>query len=151
MPDQADSSRSDLRLVAALFLRGLGLAYACAFLSLWVQIEGLVGARGIAPAAELLAFARERLGGSAPLALPTLLWVSGASDWALHALCGCGVVASLALVIGRAPFFAALAAWLAYLSLASVGDVFTSFQWDALLLESGLVAGCGSRARSCSS
>ncbi len=83
---------------------------------------------------------RERLGGSAPLALPTLLWVTGASDWALHALCASGVLAALALILGRAPFLAAFAAWLAYLSLASVGDVFTSFQWDALLLESGLVA-----------
>ncbi|HXX48164.1 MAG TPA: lipase maturation factor family protein, partial [Myxococcota bacterium] len=35
---------------------------------------------------------------------------------------------------------AAFTAWLAYLSLSCVGDVFLSFQWDALLLESGVVA-----------
>ena len=50
------------------------------------------------------------------------------------------MAAALALVAGRASFWAAGVAWLAYLSLASVGDVFLSFQWDALLLESGLVA-----------
>ena len=140
VPNEVARSGKGLELVAALFLRGLGLVYACAFLSLWVQIEALIGARGIAPAAELLAFARDRLGGSAPLALPTLLWISGASDWALHGLCAFGVLAALALVLGRAPFIAAFGAWLTYLSLACVGDVFTSFQWDALLLESGLVA-----------
>jgi hypothetical protein len=123
-----------------LYLRGLGIVYACAFLSLWVQIDGLIGAHGIAPAADLLAYARERLGGSAPLALPTLLWVTGPSDWALHALCALGVAAAAALLLGRAPLAAAFVAWLSYLSLVCVGDVFTSFQWDMLLLEAGWVA-----------
>jgi hypothetical protein len=129
-----------VRATAGLFLRLLGAVYACAFVSLWVQVDGLIGSRGIAPAADLLALARDRLGAGAPLALPTVLWLTGASDWALHALCAAGVAAALALVAGRASFWAAAAAWLAYLSLASVGDVFLTFQWDALLLESGLVA-----------
>ena len=87
-----------------------------------------------------MAFAREQLGASAPLALPTLLWITGASDGALHALCALGVLAALALIAGRGAGVAALVAWLAYLSLACVGDVFTNFQWDALLLEAGAVA-----------
>jgi lipase maturation factor 1 len=129
-----------VRVTAALFLRLLGAVYVSAFVSLWVQIDGLIGANGIAPAGDLLALARDRLGGSAPFALPTLLWLTGAGDRALHALCAAGVAAGLALVAGRARFWAAALAWLAYLSLCSVGDVFLSFQWDALLLESGLVA-----------
>jgi len=32
-----------------LFLRGLGLIYLIAFLSLWVQIEGLIGSKGLLP------------------------------------------------------------------------------------------------------
>jgi hypothetical protein len=129
-----------VRVTAALFLRTLGGVYVCAFASLWVQVDGLIGAQGIAPAADLLALARERLGSTAPLALPTGLWLTGAGDWALHALCAAGVAAGLALVAGRASFWAAALAWLAYLSLSSVGGVFLSFQWDALLLESGLLA-----------
>jgi lipase maturation factor 1 len=127
-------------LVAALFLRGLGVVYACAFASLWVQVDGLIGARGIAPAAELLALAREKLGAEAPLALPTLLFVTGASDWALQVFCAVGLAAGVALALGRVPRSAASVAWLAYLSLTVVGDVFLSFQWDALLLEAGVVA-----------
>src|SRR5262249_23523640 len=126
--------------VAGLFLRSLGAVYLCAFASLWVQLAGLIGAQGIAPARALLELARERLGSGAPLALPTLLWLTGGADWALHGLCALGVAAALALVAGRASFWAALAAWLAYLSLVCVGDVFLSFQWDMLLLEAGLVA-----------
>ena len=129
-----------MQRVAGLFLRLLGVVYLCAFASLWVQLDGLIGSRGIAPANALLALARERLGASAPLALPTLLWLTGPGDWALHALCAAGVVAALALLARRASFWAALAAWVAYLSLVSVGDVFLSFQWDMLLLESGVVA-----------
>jgi lipase maturation factor 1 len=126
--------------VAAGFLRALGGVYACAFLSLWVQLSGLIGAHGIAPAAELLSYARDRVGAGAPLVLPSLLWLTGASDWALHALCLLGVTASALLVLGRFPLAAAGVAWLAYLSLTSVGDVFLGFQWDALLLETGVVA-----------
>jgi len=126
--------------VAAVFLRGLGVVYACAFTSLWVQIDGLIGAQGIAPAADLLALAREKLGAAAPLALPTLLFATGASDWALHAFCALGLAAALLLAGGRAQRSAALVAWAAYLSLTAVGDVFLSFQWDALLLEAGVVA-----------
>jgi len=137
--DQPETASVDR--VAELFLRGLGAVYLCAFVSLGVQVVGLVGAQGIEPAAELLALARDRLGaGGAVFALPTLLWLSGASDWALQGLCALGSAAGLLLVLGRARLAAAFSAWLAYLSLSCVGDVFLSFQWDALLLESGVVA-----------
>ena len=43
------------QLVQRLFLRGLGLIYFAAFVSLWVQIAGLVGARGVLPAKPTLA------------------------------------------------------------------------------------------------
>ena len=81
----------------------------------------MIGASGIAPAADLLALARERLGASAPArAARRVLWLTGAGDWALHALCAAGVAAGLALVAGRASFWAAALAWLAYLSLCTV-------------------------------
>jgi hypothetical protein len=126
--------------VAAAFLRALGLVYACAFVSLWLQIDALIGSHGIVPAAELLDYARAQLGAKALREVPTLLWLLGASDWLLHALCLVGLVAACVLLSGRYALPGALAAWLAYLSLASAGEPFLSFQWDALLLETGLVA-----------
>jgi len=99
-----------------------------------VQLDGLIGSRGVVPAAELLAVARERLGGDAILRLPTLLWLAP-SDAGLRALAGLGIAASLLLVAGRLRRAALLAAWTSYLSLCAVGDVFLSYQWDALLLE----------------
>src|SRR5262249_22560654 len=37
-----------------IFLRGLGIIYLIAFLSLWTQISGLIGSHGILPAADLM-------------------------------------------------------------------------------------------------
>ncbi|HTO06854.1 MAG TPA: lipase maturation factor family protein [Myxococcota bacterium] len=142
MPDPEPPGHAAEARVAALFLRALGLVYASAFLSLRAQLDALIGSQGIVPASELLGYAREELGGGlhAALELPTLLWLTGASDWALHALCGIGAAAAALLVAGRFSLAAAGVAWLAYLSLAAVGDPFLSFQWDALLLEAGFVA-----------
>jgi hypothetical protein len=140
MPDPQAPAHAGVERVAAGFLRALGLVYACAFASLWVQVDALIGAQGIVPAAELLDYARAELGAKAALELPSLLWVLGSNDWALHALCLAGVIAACVLMAGRFSLAAAAVAWLAYLSLASVGDPFLSFQWDALLLETGLVA-----------
>src|SRR5215469_12208651 len=122
-------------LVRALFLRSLGLVIVCAFASLWVQIDGLIGSKGIAPAQELLRIAAARLGPEAYWRVPTLLWID-CSDATLHFLCALGVVLGLCLSLG-APRPALLLAlvWGLYLSLASVGNVFLGYQWDTLLLE----------------
>ena len=45
-----------------LFLRLLGLVYITAFASLALQVEGLVGSRGIVPASEFLSWARSQTG-----------------------------------------------------------------------------------------
>ena len=140
MSDAQPPGHAGVERVAAAFLRALGLVYLCAFGSLAVQVDALVGSHGIAPAAQLLTWANQELGARAMLELPTLLWAIGASDWAIHALCLAGITAALFLAAGIASFRAAAIAWLSYLSLAAVGDPFLSFQWDALLLEAGLVA-----------
>ena len=92
----------DYRLTRGVFLALLGLVYLSAFASLWVQLDGLIGSGGIAPAAELLERADLRLGGEARWRIPSLLWL-GSSDGALHGLCAAGVAASLLLVGGVAP------------------------------------------------
>jgi hypothetical protein len=123
--------------VRGLFLAGLGAVYACAFVSLWVQIEGLIGSGGIAPIADTLDYYRDPSRGFRRF--PTLLWLDH-SDLALHVLCGAGVAASACIVAGVARLPCLVLAWACYLSLFAAGVVFTSFQWDVLLLECGFLA-----------
>src|SRR5438105_8334213 len=69
-----------------IFLRALGAIYAAAFLSLHVQVAGLLGERGILPAASLLERAHRLLGAEAYLRLPSVFWLTGASDATLRAI-----------------------------------------------------------------
>ncbi|MGB8169986.1 MAG: lipase maturation factor family protein [Chthoniobacteraceae bacterium] len=117
----------------------LGLIFFCAFASLGLQVRGLLGAQGISPAAEFLRAVREQLGGSAWTSVPTLFWFN-ASDGFLVGACVAGCVISAALVAGFAPGACSLALWALYLSLCAVGSPFLNFQWDALLLETSLLA-----------
>ncbi len=122
-----------------LFLRALGCIYLIAFLSLWVQIHGLIGSKGILPADQFLAAVREQVGTSGYYVVPTLFWLNP-SDIFLHFLCAGGVVLSLVLIAGFFPPFTLAGLWVFYLSLVSVGQAFLSFQWDVLLLEAGFLA-----------
>jgi hypothetical protein len=122
-----------------LFLRLLGVVYFVAFASLAVQITGLVGERGILPVAEFLGRVHGVYGSDAYRLLPTLVWFSP-SDTFLTILCWSGMLASLLLMAGIGAAGAAALLWLLYLSLTIAGQVFLQFQWDALLLETGLLA-----------
>ncbi|HUK12109.1 MAG TPA: lipase maturation factor family protein [Thermoanaerobaculaceae bacterium] len=131
-------------LVRWLFLRSLGVVYLVAFASLATQVSGLIGRRGILPAAEFMQaagahFDARGVGAMRVAALPTLCWLS-ASDGFLRGLCVAGVVMAAAVVIGIAPAPLLGLLWLVYLSLVVVGRDFLAFQWDALLLETGLLA-----------
>jgi predicted DCC family thiol-disulfide oxidoreductase YuxK len=121
------------------FLRGLGVIYLIAFVSLGLQIHGLIGSDGILPAARFLDAVHAHCGAAAYRLLPTLAWF-GAGDGALTALWVAGAIAALALIVGVARPVAAVSAWGVYLSLAGVSRDFLSFQWDGLLLEAGLLA-----------
>jgi hypothetical protein len=137
-PSEAGSG-SGWHLSRRVFLCGLSGVYAVAFASMGFQVEGLLGSGGIGPAAEFLERAFEALGANAYWRVPTWLWF-GCSDAALSALCVLGFAASAAAAFGFAPAAALFVAWSAYLSLVVVGDVFFAYQWDTLLLETGLLA-----------
>ena len=122
-----------------LFLRAIGCIYLIAFLSLWVQIHGLVGSNGILAADQYLSAVRQQVGIAGYHLVPTLFWLYP-SDLFLHILCAGGVVLSFVLIAGFFPPLALAGLWGLYLSLVSVGQVFLSFQWDVLLLEVGLLA-----------
>ncbi|HEV3163801.1 MAG TPA: DCC1-like thiol-disulfide oxidoreductase family protein, partial [Isosphaeraceae bacterium] len=123
----------------AILLRGMGLIYLVAFGSLAVQIDGLIGSQGILPLADFLHRAHQALGDSARTALPTLLWLD-ASDRALHVLCWGGVALGALLAAGVMPGACVVLLWLFYLSLSVAGQEFLNYQWDGLLLETGLLA-----------
>jgi predicted DCC family thiol-disulfide oxidoreductase YuxK len=122
-----------------IFLRTVGLTYLIAFVSLWVQVDGLVGERGILPVREFLPALKAEYGARAILALPTICWVNS-SNMALHLLCGTGVIASAALMAGALPVIGLILCFCSYLSLTIAGQTFLSFQWDILLLETGFLA-----------
>ncbi len=121
------------------FLRALGLIFLIAFVSLWVQIDGLIGSNGITPAREFLPAARAQLGDRAWSILPTLCWFNS-SDGFLHFLCGGGVALSLLLIFGIAQALSLVGLVAFYLSLTIAGQTFLSFQWDILLIETGFLS-----------
>lgn len=128
---------SSHRLAIWLFLRSLGGIFLVAFLSLWGQLDGLYGRRGILPVRGFLDRISRSGAGSRALRVPSLFWLN-ASDATLHGACAAGVAASLLVVLGVAPA-ALLVLWLLYLSFASAGGAFLSYQWDVLLLEAGFL------------
>jgi hypothetical protein len=122
-----------------VFLRLLGLVYLIAFVSLGVQVTGLIGEHGILPAGGFLRAVRENLGNQGYWKVPTLCWFD-ASDAALRVQCAGGAALALLLIVGVAPRPVLLVLWILYLSLVKAGQTFLSFQWDILLLETGFLA-----------
>jgi lipase maturation factor 1 len=136
--------RPEYFLARWIFLRAMGLIYLVAFVSLWTQINGLIGDNGILPEGHYLAAAKQwfdeqGIGMGRFHSLPTLSWLNS-SDGFLQFQCVAGVILACLLVIGIAPVPALALLWLLYLSLTTVGGAFLSFQWDILLLEAGFLA-----------
>src|SRR5713101_8209595 len=121
------------------FLHALGLIYLIAFVSLWVQADGLVGGNGVSPVNQFLPGVREQFGRQAYSLLPTLCWFNSSNAF-LHFLCGGGVFLSLLLIAGIVPVVSLIALFVFYLSLTIAGQTFLSFQWDILLLETGFLS-----------
>ncbi len=121
------------------FFRGLGLIYLAAFWSMATQIEGLIGENGILPIQDQLDrigywYAEEKY-----RQFPTLFWLD-ASNPALKTVCIAGIGAALMVSLDMFVAPALIASYTLYLSIATAGQDFTSFQWDVFLLESGFLA-----------
>lgn len=131
---------SQYRLSRWIFVRGVALIYAIAFLSLWGQIEGLVGSSGILPAANIAEQLSHHSTFEALKRWPSLFLLNP-TDAMLHILCGTGAFLSMMLAFtGFLPGVTLLVLWALYLSLAHVGQIFLGYQWDILLLETGFLA-----------
>jgi hypothetical protein len=137
-PEPTDGSRPTHLAPRWIFLRALGAIYFSAFLSLDLQIHGLIGPHGLEPAGAALA----HLHGSwlwRHWNVPTVLWL-GAGDDALTALTAFGMLASALLVANVAPRAAAAVCWVLFLSWVSCGGDFASYQSDYMLLEAGFMS-----------
>lgn len=122
-----------------LFLRLLACVYLSAFVSLSVQVIGLVGSEGLLPLPHFLEQVHNYYGFSAYWKMPGLFWFWN-SDSALLTACYAGALLSMLVILSPArPLLLALL-YLLYLSLFYAGQSFMTFQWDLLLLESGFLA-----------
>ena len=144
-----------LLATAGLVERAAATVSAVAFLSFGVQLVGLIGESGLAPAVALMrrrdrsvqwatASWRERL--AAFHKLPTVFWFLGPSDGALRGVCAAGLTASLTLAclggawsangIGvAASCLFWLLAYVCHLSLIAVSGDFLGLQSDSNLCE----------------
>ena len=138
-PDPDAHRAGAVRRDATVVLRLLAVVYGIAFASLAVQITGLVGEHGILPVRAFLESIAQNFGGVRYLAVPSIFWWSP-EDSALRFVCWAGVVLAALLLTGRMTRLILILLYVLYLSLASVGQEFLSFQWDALLLETGFLA-----------
>jgi predicted DCC family thiol-disulfide oxidoreductase YuxK len=134
----------DYHLIETVFLRLLGLIFLFAFWSLLQQIVGLAGAHGLIPTAQILNSMQTDLGSRAYLLVPTIFWFK-ATDSFLSGACAAGMLASLFLMFSSRfalvwQRLSVLACFVLYLSVISIGQPFTIFQWDALLLEAAFLS-----------
>jgi len=135
---------SEYFLTRWVFLRALGVIYFIAFISLWMQIGGLMGHNGILPVDQYMSDLQKicdtkGIGLERLHLVPTLCWFN-ASDGFLNFQCAAGACAAILLIFGIAPVPCLALLWLLYLSLVTVGQDFFAFQWDNLLLEAGFLA-----------
>lgn len=118
--------------------RGVAAVYLIAFVCAARQFRGLIGERGMLPVPEFLAQRSFR-------SMPSLFHLHY-SDRMFATVCWAGAAVSAAMVVGMAgvvPLWAAMALWLLlwvlYLSIVNVGQIWYSFGWESLLLETGLL------------
>jgi len=123
-----------------LFLRALGLIFLSGFYSLAFQIYGLIGERGILPAASYLSEIAGAFGPSKRVwYAPTLLWLHS-GDTALKLVVAGGLIASALLVLNVWPRLMVGISTLLFLSCIAALQDFSSYQSDGMLLEAGFLS-----------
>jgi hypothetical protein len=127
----------DHRLARWVTLRLLGLVYLFAFLGHARQDLALLGADGLTPAADFLAWRAQE--GDGFWQRPTLFWFDS-SDGAIVGAAWLGVVLALAVTAGFANAPALGVLWILQLSFVHVGQVWTGYGWELQLAETGFLA-----------
>ncbi|CEM09631.1 unnamed protein product [Vitrella brassicaformis CCMP3155] len=137
------------RISRFLFIRGVGICYLIAYISLFVQIDGLYSCNGLLPAerhikihSSLASFATRP--SIFPVIAPVLDLLPSSVDqgaFLMSVVCLMGVLLSLCVALNVTSNSAVLfVLYAGYLSMLSVGQTFMHFQWDILLIETGAIA-----------
>ena len=129
----------EYQIASKLFIKCLAIIYFSAFLSIAVQISGLVGPNGILPFDTVLDNAFHRDGYLAFLYIPSIFWLD-ASDITLQVIAYLGCIVSVLVFFGFKPRLSLIVLFVFYLSIYHAGQTFLNFQWDSLLLEAGFLA-----------
>jgi hypothetical protein len=121
------------------FQRMLAAIYLIAFLVADNQFRALIGARGLLPVPKFVA--------RVPFRRAPGLFQLYYSDGFFAAVAWAGAAVSAALVLGvfdSAPVWVSLVVWtvpwVLYQSIVNVGQIWYSFGWESLLLETGFLA-----------
>jgi hypothetical protein len=122
-----------------IWLRCLGAIFFSAFYSLYFQIHGLIGPRGILPAVEYLGAVHRALGLKGYWFAPTLLWFS-AGDRMLSAIVWIGFAASIAIIFNLWPRISIAVAGVCFLSFIGAAQDFAGYQSDGMLLEAAFLS-----------
>jgi len=122
-----------------IFLRSLSAFYFSAFVSLFFQIEGLIGPRGVLPAQKFLTTLQEETGPLRFWYAPTLFWLSS-GEHMMMAVTWMGLIASIAAFCNLWPRLSFFLCFICFLSFVSAADAFSSYQSDGMLLEAGFLA-----------
>jgi hypothetical protein len=131
-------SAESYSIALGYFPQLLGLVYLLAFASLLVQVKGLYGSKGILPIHELVEGLRQQARRGGWLRFPSIFLINS-SDTVLVGSAALGCILSIYLLFGLPPLPALILLWIIYCSFTTMGQEFLSFQWDALLLETGFM------------
>lgn len=134
---QPEPPRYDL--ITGLFLRIFGIILLIAFSSFTMQASGLIGDQGIVPLNELITAASNQLGWERFWYLPMVFWISSA-NWFIYLACFAGILSSALIIFNFYTRTNLIISYALYLSLIYAGQLFMSFQWDLLLVETALIA-----------
>ena len=123
------------------FLRVLGLIYCVGFLMEVHQGPALIGSEGLLPAHLYLDRVAEMQGGrwEGFLRLPSIFWLS-VSDSSLMLGAWVGLSLSIAVALGLSNAIVLGGLWALYMSFVHIGQTWTGYGWEILLLETGFLA-----------
>lgn len=151
----------EILIVRNMFLKGLAIIYLIANISLYSQIQGLIGDEGLYPVKNFVSKLEENYKDLFNFFnFPTIILFSryinpilvtffpslsssSPEENTVHLICFLSIIISLGIIINIKSLnncFGFFALWFFYLSIYLVGQHFINHTWDTLLLETGFLA-----------
>lgn len=134
-----ESHKNSYEFFITLFIKLLGFIFLFAFIDSFFQYKSLIGANGYAPVTSFLHEAQIQFGAAAIWKFPSLFWIY-ASDNFICIIFIIGIIASLAVLLGRFISVSLFLTVVCWLSILNNGSDFFLYIWDTLLLEAGFIS-----------